>query len=187
VVWQWDSEAFGNKLPESSGGTEVNLRFPGQYYDSETGLYYNYFRYYDPATGRYLESDPIGLEGGLNTYGYVGGNPLYWVDPLGLSGIPTYCFGIGCYFVFPPQPLPGYNYCGSGNNGLSPTSQLDYACKEHDECYEDCGLSSEDVSICNPGQDEGPSCQDNCDDALCNAAGVHGGWIRVGVKFIFCD
>jgi RHS repeat-associated protein len=84
VVWQWDSEAFGNKLPESSGAT-VNLRFPGQYYDQETGLYYNYFRYYDPATGRYITSDPIGLQGGLNTYGYVGGNPVYWVDPWGLK------------------------------------------------------------------------------------------------------
>jgi RHS repeat-associated protein len=83
VVWQWDSEAFGNKLPESSGAT-VNLRFPGQYYDQETGLHYNYFRTYNPATGRYLESDPIGLEGGLNTYGYVGGNPVSFVDLLGL-------------------------------------------------------------------------------------------------------
>ncbi|MCP4276571.1 MAG: hypothetical protein GY779_09495 [Gammaproteobacteria bacterium] len=83
VVWQWDSEAFGNALPQSSG-VEVNLRFPGQYYDQETGLYYNYFRTYDPSTGRYLESDPIGLGGGLNTYAYVGGNPLSYSDPLGL-------------------------------------------------------------------------------------------------------
>ncbi|MCP3669988.1 MAG: hypothetical protein GY814_06065, partial [Gammaproteobacteria bacterium] len=84
AVWQWESEAFGNALPQSSG-IAVNLRFPGQYYDEETGLYYNYFRYYDPSTGRYVTSDPIGLRGGLNTYAYVGGNPVGWVDHYGLS------------------------------------------------------------------------------------------------------
>jgi RHS repeat-associated protein len=63
----------------------VNLRFPGQYYDQETGLHYNYFRYYDPETGRYITSDPVGLGGGLNTYAYVGSNPLSWIDSWGLE------------------------------------------------------------------------------------------------------
>ncbi|MCP3673009.1 MAG: hypothetical protein GY829_00865, partial [Gammaproteobacteria bacterium] len=89
VVWQWESEAFGNALPQSSG-IAVNLRFPGQYYDEETGLYYNYFRYYDPSLGRYLQSDPIGLRGGLNTYAYVGGNPIMYIDPFGLDKTITF-------------------------------------------------------------------------------------------------
>ncbi len=57
----------------------------GQYFDSESNLFYNYFRYYDPSTGRYITSDPIGLEGGLNTFGYVGGSPLSYVDSYGLN------------------------------------------------------------------------------------------------------
>ena len=61
-----------------------NLRFPGQYYDGETGLHYNYFRYYDPTIGRYLNTDPIKLPGGVNLFSYVANNPLYWIDPYGL-------------------------------------------------------------------------------------------------------
>jgi len=67
------------------GSATINLRFPGQYFDQETGLHYNYFRDYDPQTGRYVESDPIGLDGGLNTYGYVEGNPLSYFDAYGLT------------------------------------------------------------------------------------------------------
>ena len=60
------------------------LVLPGQYYDQETGLHYNYFRDYDPGTGRYIESDPIGLRGGINTYAYTNSNPLRYTDHLGL-------------------------------------------------------------------------------------------------------
>ena len=90
VVWQWDGDAFGSTPPNSNpsglGEFAFNLRFPGQYFDAETNLHYNYYRDYDPATGRYVQSDPIGLGGGISTYGYVGGNPVSFVDPIGLMG-----------------------------------------------------------------------------------------------------
>jgi RHS repeat-associated protein/uncharacterized repeat protein (TIGR02543 family) len=90
AVWAWESEAFGASLPDPNpsglGAFVFNLRFPGQYFDQETGLFYNGFRDYDPATGRYGESDPIGLDGGINTYAYVNGNPVNLIDQRGLRG-----------------------------------------------------------------------------------------------------
>ena len=84
--WRWDGKAFGDSAP--TGSVTVNLRLPGMYADQETGLYYNWNRYYDPRTGRYISSDPIGLRGGLNTYAYVSNNPLRWIDPTGLFTTP---------------------------------------------------------------------------------------------------
>ncbi|MDF1643897.1 MAG: DUF6531 domain-containing protein [Pseudomonadales bacterium] len=84
VVWAASYNPFG-KASVSTGTISNHIRFPGQYFDEETGLHYNYFRYYDPKTGRYIQSDPIGLRGGLNTYAYVGGNPVNFVDSLGLA------------------------------------------------------------------------------------------------------
>lgn len=89
VVWRWESDAFGstpaNEDPDGDGvKVTMNLRFPGQYYDQESGLHYNYHRYYDPAVGRYTQADPIGIRGGLNGYAYVEGNPLRYTDPDGL-------------------------------------------------------------------------------------------------------
>lgn len=83
VVWRWDPDTFGTASP-SVATISYNLRFTGQYYLPESGLYYNSFRDYDPQTGRYIESDPIGLRAGINTYAYVQDNPISRTDPSGL-------------------------------------------------------------------------------------------------------
>ncbi|MFT7562352.1 MAG: RHS repeat-associated protein [Flavobacteriales bacterium] len=111
VVWRWISGAFGNELaandPDLDGVmTEVPFRFPGQYFDGETGLHYNHFRYYDASLGRYLTSDPIGLGGGINTYGYAQQNPVNFIDPTGEAAqtvaIPI-GIGLGLYCILFPQ------------------------------------------------------------------------------------
>jgi RHS repeat-associated protein len=117
IMWRWDNtEAFGNSAPNDDpsglGTFAYNLRFPGQYFDQETGKHYNYFRDYDPAIGRYIESDPIGLRGGLNTFGYVNQMPLTRVDPRGLESS-IWCFidpRMGdCYNPNkPPAPQPDW-------------------------------------------------------------------------------
>ncbi|HGP0022693.1 TPA: RHS repeat domain-containing protein, partial [Pseudomonas aeruginosa] len=130
IAWQWQSDAFGRGEALSQGSTQVNLRFPGQYYDAESGLHYNYFRDYDPETGRYVESDPIGLGGGLNTYGYVEANPVLRTDSLGLMQ------DIGCItpprstaeFWFPCKPGGGAGASASGATGLGLWCVLNGTC-----------------------------------------------------------
>ncbi|MDZ7662429.1 RHS repeat-associated core domain-containing protein [Thiohalophilus sp.] len=141
VVWRWDSDPFGQTQPVSEGwGDEefvFNLRFPGQYYDHETGLHYNYYRYYDPSTGRYMTSDPIGLEGGLNTYGYAMHNPNKYFDLYGLD-------------VWEDMPIPSLPrrrqglICGSGATAswvpdYYGKADFSDACRKHDDCYGDKG------------------------------------------------
>ena len=89
IVWAASYNAFGQAsiiTPQATADKPTitsNLRLPGQVEDVETGLHYNYRRYYDPATGRYVTSDPIGLEGGVNRFAYVEGNPINMIDPTG--------------------------------------------------------------------------------------------------------
>ena len=118
-VWRWrNHNAFGDNPPdEDPDGDGVkfkyNLRFAGQYFDTETGLHYNYFRDYDPKTGRYLSSDPIGLAGGLNTYGYALQNPLSYIDPTGKYVPPLLLWILGGALTLldmmaPIEPHPFY-------------------------------------------------------------------------------
>ena len=105
-MWRWDQqEPFGvnpaDENPSGLGAFDLPLRLPGQYFDKETNLHYNYFRDYDPSLGRYAESDPSGLDGGINTYAYVLGNPLLWRDPRALN-----VYGSGETICFNPARCP---------------------------------------------------------------------------------
>lgn len=129
VVWESDQNAFGRRIG-SSGSKLFNIGFPGQYLDSESGLYYNYFRNYDPEIGRYVQSDPIGLEGGNNTYIYTSNNPVNAFDLLGLESqkmCPNDC-NFSSVFVYCVS-APGYaaalcfrsEHCLGGANAGSTT------------------------------------------------------------------
>ncbi len=85
IAWKAVYTPFGEAVP-SIQTVENPFRFPGQYYDQETGLHYNYFRYYNPQTGRYITPDPIGLWGGVNLFLYVDNNSVNYIDPVGLFG-----------------------------------------------------------------------------------------------------
>ena len=94
-MWRWDQqEPFGNnpadENPSGLGAFDLPLRLPGQYFDKETNLHYNYFRDYDPSLGIYKQSDLIGLSGGINTYAYALSAPTRFSDPMGLA-VTVYC------------------------------------------------------------------------------------------------
>jgi RHS repeat-associated protein len=85
VTWKATYKPFGEAMIEPASTSTNNLRFPGQYFDQETGFYYNYHRYYDPAKGRYLTSDPLRVLGEIQLFAYVRNNPTNLVDPFGLK------------------------------------------------------------------------------------------------------
>lgn len=171
TVWRWDQqEPFGNNPPDENpsglGIFDLPLRFAGQRYDAETGLHYNYFRDFDPSIGRYGESDPIGLPGGLNTFSYVDGNPLSFIDPSGLQaarcrrtlgsdpggqlyGIVTQhsysCVRYGGQWVCGGQGPSSSGLGPLGSPGQATSPRTDYyaesACRavpDSNQCFEDC-------------------------------------------------
>ena len=140
-AWQLAYSAFGDNAPttaqnhfkptatmsegdDKKAALTFNLRFPGQYFDAESGLSYNYLRTYDARTGRYTQSDPIGLNGGWNRFTYVGGNPLSRVDPLGLWALNI---GISLSVTVPGTPIAfngGFGIVADGNGNIGGYSSL---------------------------------------------------------------
>jgi len=158
TVWEWPLDTFGagsaNEDPSGLGAFAFNLRFPGQYYDAETGLHYNYFRDYDPSVGRYVESDPIGLDGGANTYAYAQSKPMRATDQTGLS---SYGYPWTPQPTWPTLPPPNGNYrpgfipqdgiCtlpGALGRAANSNRCTLACCQVHDSCYEKyrCNASS---------------------------------------------
>lgn len=192
--WRWDMDAFGNGAPknnpESLGAFDYNLRFPGQIYMPETGLHQNYFRDYDARTGKYVQSDPIGLAGGLNTYAYVGGNPISYVDPWGLAR---------CTYVISTHSMT----CASNDGKTMVTSRQGIhsglgPCKNNTNCEnaKDLGpVPSDTYNISAntlPGREgwwalQSQSWQPNVDGALCRMGLKRCGFnIHLGTRSLGC-
>jgi len=155
VVWRWrlnatsvsGSNAFGAQAADENpdgNGTSVrfDLRFPGQQWDASVGLSYNYFRDYEAGTGRYVESDPIGLYGGINTYTYVYARPLVGVDPNGQAAQTLACLGgpVPCAIAIGVSAIVGICVANQVVNGPAITTAppaIFPSCRPGGMCLED--------------------------------------------------
>ena len=158
LVWQGVYDSFGNCTIDERFEIVNNLRLPGQYFDSETSLYYNWNRYYDPIISRYITKDPIGLNGGLNMYVYVESNPINYIDMFGLFHWHENWGGGG--WAGGRRVKDGWNNPNSPNyvpglTNVPPKDELDKCYKKHDLCYEDCRMNFTGLARCD--------CFSNCD------------------------
>lgn len=182
VIWRASYDPFGRATVDDdpdgdSKPSTLNVRFPGQYYDSETGLHYNYFRYYDPETDRYITADPIGLLGGINPYIYANANPLRWFDAYGLEAATGTLPRAGSGVSIPPWARNPAGFAAWASMFSSPVGEgsdvvPDNAtdkpeqCDNEDECQEkfiEClGTSLNDGVGGNFGHNRCLLCRDAC-------------------------
>ena len=188
AVWRWDQqEPFGVNVPDENpsalGTFEFPQRFSGQYADKETNLFYNYFRDYDPYLGRYEQSDPLGLVGGLNTYLYAT-SPLLQFDPLGLSR------STGGYNRSKERAYAQMGGCGPegepedwvipNNPGVGPIRfRFHECCDKHDKCYDDC-----------KGRPDKVTCDRNACECLSKKCDTHTGYVQTFCRWpanLYCN
>lgn len=163
VAWDGVRAPFG-EMSVTTNAVENPLRFPGQYFDAETGLHQNWFRDYDPGIGRYTRSDPIGLYGGLNTYAYVGGNPFLRSDPMGLACGTGLCIG-GALWVAGQLAIDA-TAVGAGIWVASENGQGDNL----DDLLDDARDDLDEENFCYPENTPGDGCEElyATDTATCN-------------------
>jgi RHS repeat-associated protein len=170
TVWRWDQqEPFGvsppDKNPSGLGVFDFPLRHAGQYDDPETGLFYNYFRDYDASIGRYVESDPIGLRGGVNTYAYVRSSPLLLIDPKGLEA-ELENYGACAYYQQGFQRSGCKYYALAARicrDELAVTTTLSRICMSTSQknCVRKCLVEEDQQALNNP------SCREECSTGRC--------------------
>ncbi len=156
VVWKATYKPFGEAIVDTSvSHMKNNLRFPGQYYDEESGNHYNYFRDYNPSLGRYMQSDPIGLNGGINTFSYGLNNPNKYIDPEGLLSL----LGTGVRgATVPPVGGPSdsiSNDSSSPSDGSSYTKPRGRFGRPNGRGRYECFIKCDRVDIKGPGQGKG--------------------------------
>jgi RHS repeat-associated protein len=150
-VWTGEYLPFG-EVAITAQTVENDFRFPGQSFDYETGLHHNWYRYYDPKTGRYISADPLGIDGGINVYAYVVGDPINRVDPEGLLGYadPNWDYRKGekhnsgpiLNFKIPERGPFGKKCGAEGSYGATWIPDITpRACQEHDDCYDQCAMN----------------------------------------------
>ncbi|WP_068079637.1 RHS repeat-associated core domain-containing protein [Novosphingobium rosa] len=140
VIWEAERSAFG-ALQVLVGGRHQPLRLPGHYHDAETGLHYNRHRMYDPALGRYLSRDPMGVAGGINLYAYVGNDPLNRADPLGLwwqqalSAVAAIAVGVAVGVLLAPIAAPALVLLAAGAAAGAVGFGLNEALTQKEFCF----------------------------------------------------